>query len=69
MVGADTKPSTDEILIYSKENFISFVVLKVYEKQDKNEFCFSEQNFLLGSETGSSKTGQKTNQTDIFFSQ
>lgn len=48
------KPST-EILIYSKESFISFVVLSMYEKQDKNEFCFSEQHFLLGSETDSSK--------------
>lgn len=58
MVETDTKPSTDETLIYSKENFISSVFLTMYEKQDKNEFCFSEQPFLLGSETGSSKRGQ-----------
>lgn len=68
MVGTETKPSA-EILIYSKESFISFVVLSMYEKQDKNEFCFSEQHFPLGSETDSSKREQKNNQTDIIISQ
>lgn len=40
MLGTDTKPFT-EILIYSEENFISFVVLSMYDKQVENEFCFS----------------------------
>lgn len=62
------KPSTG-ILIRSKESFMSFVVLSMYEKQDKNEFCFSAQRFLLGSETDSSKREQKNNQTDMIISQ